>query len=130
MQRVLFLCVGNSCRSQIAEGWLRHLAADRFEAHSAGVLDSGLRPETVAVMREAGVDVSRQWSKRAAVYEGQEFDLVVTTCDEAKEVCPLFPGAKRTIHWSVGDPVGRGMPAYRATRDRIRELIERDLLRR
>jgi arsenate reductase len=129
MQRVLFLCVGNSCRSQIAEGFLRHLGGDRFEAHSAGIVDSHLRPETVDVMREVGIDISKQYSKKADVYDGQDFDVVVTTCDEAKEVCPMFPGAKRTLHWSVPDPVGRGMSAYRAARDQIKGLIERDLLR-
>lgn len=127
-ERVLFLCVGNSCRSQIAEGFLRALGGDRFEAHSAGILASHLRPETVEVMREVGIDVSAQWSKTADVYAGQEFDLVVTTCDEAKEACPLFPGAKRTIHWSIADPVGRGMPAYRSARDEIRRRIGSELL--
>lgn len=127
-QRVLFLCIGNSCRSQIAEGWLRALGGDRFEAHSAGIVQSHLRNETVGVMREAGVDVSAQYSKTADVYAGQEFDVVVTTCDEAKEVCPLFPGAKRTIHWSIEDPVGRDMSVFRRVRDEIRGRIERELL--
>lgn len=127
-ERVLFLCVGNSCRSQIAEGLLRALGGDRFEAHSAGVVQSHLRPQTVDVMREIGVDISRQWSKTADVYAGQDFDVVVTTCDEAKEVCPLFPGAKRTVHWSIGDPVGHEMAAYRAARDDIRTRIETELL--
>ncbi len=127
--RVLFLCVGNSCRSQMAEGWLRALGGDRFEAHSAGIVESHLRLETVEVMKEAGVDISGQFSKKADAYEGQEFDVVVTTCDEANEVCPMFPGAKRTIHWSIDDPVGRGMPAYRRARDEIRKRIEAELLR-
>jgi arsenate reductase len=128
-QRVLFLCIGNSCRSQMAEGFLRALGGDRFEAHSAGVVESHLRPETALVMQEVGIDISRQWSKKADVYEGQAFDVVVTTCDEAKEVCPMFPGATRTIHWSIEDPVGRGMPAYRRARDEIRKRIETELLR-
>jgi arsenate reductase len=127
-QRVLFLCIGNSCRSQLAEGLLRSLGGDRYEAHSAGVMQSHLRPETVEVMREIGIDISKQWSKTADVYAGQDFDVVVTTCDEAKEVCPLFPGAKRTIHWSIGDPVGRDLSAFRAARDEIRARIERELL--
>jgi arsenate reductase (thioredoxin) len=129
-QRVLFLCIGNSCRSQIAEGLLRHLGGDRFEAHSAGILASHLRPETVEVMKEAGIDISKQWSKGAELYAGQEFDVVVTTCDEAKEVCPLFPGAKRMVHWSIKDPVGQGMDAYRAARDQLKGLIEKELLAR
>jgi arsenate reductase len=127
-QRVLFLCIGNSCRSQIAEGLLRALGGDRFESHSAGVMQSHLRQETVDVMREIGIDVSKQWSKTADVYAGQEFDVVVTTCDEAKEVCPLFPGAKRMIHWSIADPVGRDMAAYREARDTLKGLIGKELL--
>ena len=130
MQRVLFLCVGNSCRSQIAEGFLRALGGDAFEAHSAGIVQSHLRPETVDVMREAGIDISKQWSKTADSYAGQDFDLVVTTCDEAKEVCPLFPGAKRMLHWSIPDPVGHGPDAYRAARDEIRTRIAKELLAR
>jgi arsenate reductase (thioredoxin) len=126
--RVLFLCIGNSCRSQMAEGLLRHLGGDRFEVHSAGIVESYLRPETVASMREIGIDISGQYSKEADVYAGQPFDVVVTTCDEAKEVCPLFPGAKRTVHWSIPDPVGRGPAAYRAARDQLKRLIEAELL--
>ena len=127
VRRVLFLCIGNSCRSQMAEGLLRHLAGDRFEAHSAGIVESHLRPETVEAMREIGIDISRQRSKRADVYAGQAFDLVVTTCDEAKEVCPLFPGAKRMLHWSIPDPVGLGPEAYLAARDQLKRLIEKEL---
>jgi arsenate reductase len=127
-QSVLFLCVGNSCRSQMAEGLLRHLAGDRFEAHSAGILESFLRRETIDAMREIGIDISRQYSKKADVYAGRGFDVVVTTCDEAKEACALFPGAKRMVHWSIPDPVGKGPAAYRAARDRIRERIEEELL--
>ena len=126
---MLFLCVGNSCRSQMAEGLLRARGGDRYEAYSAGLVASLLRPDTVTVMREIGIDISAQRSKAADVYAGQAFDVVVTTCDEAKEACPLFPGATRTIHWSVSDPVGRGLDAYRAARDRIGELLELHLLR-
>ena len=127
-RRVLFLCIGNSCRSQMAEGLLRHLGGDRFEPHSAGIVESYLRPETVASMKEIGIDISAQRSKKADVYAGEAFDVVVTTCDEAKEACPLFPGAKRTIHWSIPDPVGRGREAYRAARDQLKRLIEEELL--
>lgn len=129
-ERVLFLCIGNSCRSQMAEGLLRHLAGDRFDAHSAGIVESHLRPETVEAMREIGIDISLQRSKRADMYAGQAFDLVVTTCDEAKEVCPLFPGATRMLHWSIPDPVGLGREAYRAARDQLKGLIEKELLAR
>jgi arsenate reductase len=82
----------------MAEGLLRHLGGDAYEVHSAGIVQSHLRAETVEAMREIGIDISRQWSKTADVYAGQDFDLVVTTCDEAKEVCPLFQGAKRMLH--------------------------------
>jgi arsenate reductase len=126
---VLFLCVGNSCRSQMAEGLLRHLAGERFDVHSAGIAQSHLRPETVDAMREIGIDISKQWSKTADVYAGRPFDVVVTTCDEAKEVCPMFPGARRLVHWSVPDPVGRGPDAYRAAREQLKTLIEDQFLR-
>lgn len=130
MRSVLFLCIGNSCRSQMAEGLLRHLASDRFEVHSAGIVESYLRQETIDAMREIGIDISRQSSKKADVYAGRTFDLVVTTCDEAKEACPMFPGAGATIHWSIPDPVGKGPAAYRSARDQIKERIERDVLGR
>lgn len=95
---VLFLCIANSARSQMAEGLLRHLGGTRFDAHSAGLTSSGVRSEAVEAMREIGVDISRQRSKTADSYAGRDFDIVVTTCDEAKEACPLFPSAKRMIH--------------------------------
>lgn len=127
-QSVLFLCIGNSCRSQMAEGLLRHLGGDRYDVRSAGIVQSHLRAETVEAMREIGIDIARHWSKTADVYAGQDFDLVVTTCDEAKEVCPLFPGAKRMLHWSIPDPVGLGPQAYRAARDELQRRIEEEVL--
>jgi arsenate reductase len=129
-ERVLFLCIGNSARSQMAEGLLRHLAGERFEAHSAGIVESRLRPDAVEAMREIGIDISRQRSKQAGVYEGQDFDVVVTTCDEAKEVCPMFPGAKRMLHWSIADPAGLGLGAFRSARDQLERLIEKELVAR
>lgn len=113
----------------MAEGLLRHLGGDAYEVHSAGIVESHLRPETVEAMREIGIDISDQWSKKADVYAGQDFDLVVTTCDEAKEVCPMFPGAKRMLHWSIADPVGLGPEAYRTARDELRRLIEEEIVR-
>lgn len=133
-ERVLFLCVRNSARSQMAEGILRSMAGDRYEVASAGVEAGALRPEAVAVMREIGIDISMQRSKSAETFAGQNFDLVVTTCEEAKEACPLFPGAGRMLHWSIPDPAAvdgdeaRRMAAFRAARDELREWIERDLL--
>lgn len=131
-ERVLFLCVRNSARSQMAEGLLRALAPDRYDVASAGIGAGALRPEAVEVMSEVGIDISRQRSKAAEEYAGEPFDLVVTTCDEAREVCPLFPGAKRMLHWNVADPVVAAgtarIAAFRAARDDLRARIEAELL--
>ena len=117
----------------MAEGLLRHLAGDRFEVHSAGLTSTGVRPEAVEVMREIGIDISSQHSKSAETYAGRPFDLVITTCDEAKEACPLFPGAKRMLHWSIADPTAHAgearMRAFRAARDQLSARIEAELLR-
>lgn len=127
--RVLFLCIHNSARSQMAEGLLRALGGARFEAASAGVSAGALRPEAVEVMREIGIDISGQQPKAAAAIAGTRFDLMVTTCDEAKEACPLFPGARDTRHWSFPDPAAVSGPpelrlaAFRAVRDGLRERI-------
>jgi len=102
-QRVLFLCIHNSARSQMAEGLLRAAAPDRFDVFSAGIEAGKLRPEAVEVMREVGIDISGQRSKSVDEFAGQQFDLVVTTCEEAKEACPLFPGAKPALHWDFPD---------------------------
>src|SRR5437763_12761174 len=91
--RVLFLCTGNSCRSQMAEGWLRHLAGDRLEVFSAGTKPVGLNPLAVDVMREAGVDISHHSSKHVSECFSQQFPYVITVCDSAAESCPIFPGA-------------------------------------
>ncbi len=116
----------------MAEGLLRALAPDRYDVASAGISAGTLRPEAVEVMSEIGIDISRQRSKAADEFAGRPFDLVVTTCDEAKEACPLFPGAKRMIHWSVPDPVvatgAARIEAFRAARDQLKQLIQRDLL--
>lgn len=125
--RVLFLCTGNSARSQMAEGWLRHFAGDRYEAASAGTDPVGVNPLTVEVMNEAGVDIASHYSKKLDGYLGQQFDHVITVCDQAKQTCPLFPGALHTHHWSFEDPAAvEGTHAQRleAFRD-IREQIRR-----
>lgn len=128
-RRVLFLCTGNSCRSQMAEGLLRHFAGDRFEAASAGTQPSVLNPGAVAVMKEIGLDISRHRSKGLAEFEGQGFDYVVTVCDRAKESCPVFHGAATTLHWSFDDPaeaVGspeEKMAVFRRVRDEIASRI-------
>lgn len=131
-KRVLFLCIRNSARSQMAEGLLRAMAGDRYDVASAGIAAGTVRPEAIAVMREVGIDISAHRSKGAAELAGERFDLVVTTCDEAKEACPLFPGAATMLHWSLPDPVAAGgearLAAFRAVRDALRERI-RELLR-
>jgi arsenate reductase len=130
--RVLFLCTGNSCRSQMAEGWARALCGDRVDAHSAGTQPHGLNPMAVHVMAEVGVDISCHASKSPAEIEGQ-FDVVVTVCDSAHESCPVFHGA-RVVHVGFDDPPRLAKDArneeealshYRRVRDEIRPFVER-----
>lgn len=130
-KRVLILCTGNSARSQMAEGLLRNMAADKFEVFSAGVAPTVVRPEAIEVMREAGIDISHHRSKSVDQFAGQQFDYVITVCDNAKEQCPVFPGATQRIHWSFEDPAAvEGdktirLPAFRAVRDQIHERLTR-----
>ncbi len=132
--RVLFLCTHNSARSQMAEGFLRHLAGDQFEVYSAGTEATNIRPLAVRVMAEIGVDVSGQESKTLERYLGEPFEYVVTVCDAANEACPVFPGAKNRMHWSFEDPAQatgteeERLEVFRKVRDEIREHIERELL--
>src|ERR1700693_2197016 len=100
-KKVLFLCTGNSARSQMAEGLLRHKAGGRFEVHSAGTNPTTVRPEAGAVLNELGIDISNQSPKSVAEFKGrQEFDYVITVCDAANEACPVFPDTARRLHWS------------------------------
>lgn len=128
-QRVLFLCTGNSCRSQMAEGLLRHLAGDRFDVASAGTHPAVLNPGAVAVMREIGLDISGQTSKGLELFHGDRFDHVITVCDRARESCPIFHGATTTLHWSFDDPAeAQGSPeeklaVFRRVRDEIASRI-------
>ncbi len=124
-KRVLFLCTGNSCRSQMAEGWLRHLAGDRFEVASAGTHPVGVNPAAIAAMREVGVDLSGHRSKSVAEFAGQRFDYVITVCDRTRESCPVFPDAAHVLHWSFDDPAAaQGSPEDRqAVFRRVREEI-------
>jgi arsenate reductase len=130
-QKVLFLCTGNSCRSQMAEGWLRHLAGDKFDVMSAGTHPLGLNPYAVMVMHETGVDISNHASERVEPYLDQDFDYVITVCDRAQENCPIFPGASKMLHWSFEDPAkAKGtyeqqMSVFRKIRDEIKERIHR-----
>ena len=131
MRKVLFLCTGNSCRSQMAEGWLRHLAGDRFLAQSAGVKPTVVNPLAIEVMREAGVDISTQQSKDAATLLGEHFNFLITDCGNAKESCPVFPGNAYREHWPVEDPAHaegsheEKMAVFRATRDELRQRVQR-----
>ena len=130
-KRVLILCTGNSARSQMAEGLLRHDAGDRFEIFSAGTKPSHIRPEEIAAMRELGIDISGHRSKSVGEFAGQHFDYVLTVCDNAKEACPIFPGETIRIHESFQDPAEvRGtdeerLLAYRQVRDELRTYLSR-----
>ena len=129
--RVLFLCVHNSARSQMAEGMLRAWGGDRFEAHSAGNEVSEVRPLAIRAMSEIGIDISGQHSKSVSDFAGQQFDFAVTVCDDAKEACPYFPGAETQLHWSFDDPsAARGtdderLAVFRRVRDEIAGNIRR-----
>jgi arsenate reductase (thioredoxin) len=128
-KQVLFVCTGNRARSQMAEGLLRHLAGDRFEAYSAGTAPSGISELTIDAMREIGIDVSGQRSKSVDEFADQRFDYVITVCDSARESCPVFPGGQQ-LHWSIEDPSdaeARGVPlmdAFRLARADLRGRIE------
>ena len=133
-QRALFVCTHNSARSQMAEGLLRSLAGDRFEALSAGTQATRVRPEAVSVMDELGIDISDQESKTLERYLDETFDYVITVCDDANEACPVFPGAGKRLHWSFEDPSraegseAERLAAFRSVRDRIRRRIEEELV--
>jgi len=119
-KRVLILCTGNSARSQMAEGLLRKMAGDRFEVESAGVDPVRVRPEAIEAMREIGVDISGHRSKSVDEFARQEFDYVVTVCDNAREHCPVFPGKTERIHWSFDDPAKAArLAVFRRVRDEI-----------
>ena len=130
--RVLFLCTGNSCRSQMAEGWARHLKGDVLEPYSAGIETHGLNPRAVAAMAEAGVDISRHRSTHLDELADVDFDYVVTVCAHAHESCPIFPGQAQVIHVGFDDPPAlsrdasteeEAMVPYRRVRDEIRAFV-------
>ena len=128
--KILFLCTGNSCRSQMAEGWARHLKGDIIEAYSAGVWPVGVHPGAIKVMAEAGVDISGQTSKHVDEFIGTDFDFVVTLCDNARQQCPVFPGKAKLVHRAFEDPIAviggeeQIMHAFRKSRDEMRAFIE------
>lgn len=133
MLKVLFLCTGNSCRSQMAEGWARHLKGDQLQVWSAGVETHGLNPDAVRVMKEAGVDISGHRSELVDDLMDVGFDHVITVCDNAHESCPLFPGRATVVHRPFDDPprLARGatdeeerLAPYRRVRDEIRDFVQ------
>lgn len=136
--KVLFLCTGNSCRSQMAEGWARHLLSDRIEPYSAGIEAHGMNPNAVRVMNEAGVDISGQSSKLVSTLIDVPLDLVITVCGRAEENCPVFFGKTRVVHVGFDDPPKLAktdaneddtLGHYRRVRDEIREFIATELAR-
>ncbi len=131
--KLLFLCTGNSCRSQMAEGWARHLKGDVIEPYSAGTRKHGLNPHAVAVMAEAGVDISGHTSKTLDEIRGVPLDVVVTVCGHAHETCPVFPGHAKVIHHGFDDPPKlaatetdpeKALEHYRRVRDEVRAYVE------
>jgi arsenate reductase len=134
MQRILFLCTHNSARSQMAEGLLRSLGEEAFEAHSAGTVATQVRPLAIKAMAEVGIDISQQESKTLSRYLEEPFDAVITVCDTAAEACPVFPGARRRLHWSLPDPAASTgseeaqLAVYRQVRETLRRRIKTELL--
>lgn len=134
--KVLFLCTGNSCRSQMAEGWARHLSGERIEPFSAGIEAHGMNPNAVCVMKEAGVDISGQSSKLVGSLADEPLDLVITVCGHANESCPAFLGKARVVHVGFDDPPKLAKSAatedealghYRRVRDEIRDFVRDEL---
>ncbi len=129
-KKVLFICTGNSCRSQIAHGLLADMAGDRFDVFSAGSHPSRVHPAAVAVLEEWGIDISHHTSDYIDDYLDQGIDIVITVCDNARQVCPVFPGEVELLHWSIEDPFYGWdasevfLPRYRETRNELKERIE------
>jgi arsenate reductase len=131
--KILFLCTGNSCRSQMAEGWTRALKGDTYEAYSAGIEIHGLNPNAVKVMAEVGIDIAHHRSKHAREFKGTAFEYAVTVCDGARDRCPVFPGAKKLLHRGFDDPPRLAKDAtseeealshYRRVRDEIGAFVQ------
>lgn len=134
--KILVVCTGNSARSQMAEGFLRQMLGDRFQIYSAGTHPTAVRPEAIEVMREVGIDISGQRSKSTGEFLGQEFRYVITVCDQARESCPVFPGAAERLHWSLEDPAQaqgdqeQRKAVFRRVRDQIAERVSEFAARR
>lgn len=133
-KRVLILCTGNSARSQMAEGILRNIAGDVFEVESAGIAPSLVRPEAIEAMGEIGIDITSHRSKSVDEFSEDEFDYIITVCDNARESCPVFPGRAKRIHWSFDDPAAvdgsdqERLASFRTVRDEIRGRLHRFVL--
>lgn len=130
-KRVLFVCMYNSVRSQMAEGLLREFGKGKFDAFSAGVHASEVNPVAVAVMKEIGINISGQQSKTVDIFLNESFDYVITVCDINSEACPAFPGALQTLHWNIPDPshaAGDPLEAFRKTRDLLAQKISEELV--
>ena len=129
MQRVLILCTGNSARSQMAEGLLKHIAGDRLAVHSAGTKPAALRPEAIVVMKEIGIDISSNRSKHIDEFRNDAFDYVLTVCDKAHESCPVYPGQTNRLHHNFEDPAAvlgseeERLAAFRRVRDQISDYL-------
>ena len=130
-KKILVLCTGNSCRSQIAEGYLRSFAGDKAEVYSAGVETHGVNPKAIAIMSEDGVDISRQTSNNIEEYRGMQFDFVITVCDNAKERCPFFPSSATKLHFNFPDPAKASgteeeiVRSFREVREQIKEYTHK-----
>ncbi len=128
MKRILVLCTGNSCRSQIAEGYLKHFAKDKAEVYSAGIETHGVNPKAIAVMKEDGIDISSHRSNNINEYRNIDFDYVITVCDNAKEQCPAFPSKAKKIHYNFPDPAKATgteeeiMQQFRNVKDQIKNF--------
>ncbi len=128
--RILVLCTGNSARSQMAEGLLRHEGGGHYEVFSAGTRPGSVRPEAIAVMREIDIDISGHRSKSVDEFAGQAFDYVITVCDNARDNCPIFPGGTVRLHWSFEDPAAvegseaERLAAFRRIRDQLHQRIK------
>ena len=127
MKKVLILCTGNSCRSQIAEGYLKHFAGYKADIKSAGVETHGVNPRAVETMKEVGIDISKHTSNKVDEYVSNDFDYIITVCDNAKERCPVFPGSATKFHYDFPDPAKATgteeeiRAKFRTTRDMIRD---------
>ena len=129
-EKIIFICTGNACRSQIAEGLMRHLAGDKFEVYSAGLNPKRVHSAAIIVMRELGIDISSNTSDPISLFINKDIDIVVTVCDNANKACPVFPGRVERIHWSVKDPfknwdsTTKDLVDFRKTRDDLAERIK------